>query len=66
MDSNSEKLWLQDLYTTATYPFSFCIATSQIRHSVKDVMITTCTANKHHLFWHYLDDHSDSNYSLPP
>ena len=26
-DSNSEVLWLGDLYTTATYPFLFCIVT---------------------------------------
>ena len=31
-------VWLGDLYTTATYPFLFCIATSQTRHLVKDVM----------------------------
>ena len=34
-DSNSEVLWLGDLYRTATYPFLFCIVTSQTRHSVK-------------------------------
>ena len=45
-DSNSEVLWLGDLYTTATYPFLFCIATSQTRHSVKDVMFTTRTAKE--------------------
>ena len=33
-DSNSEVLWLGDLYTTATYPFLFCIVTSQTRHLV--------------------------------
>ena len=37
-DSNSEMFWLGGLYTTAIYPFSFCIVTSQTRHSVKDVM----------------------------
>ena len=29
-DSNSEVLWLGDLYTTATNPFLFCIVTSQL------------------------------------
>ena len=39
-DSNSDVLWLGDLYTTATYPFLFCNVTSQTRHSVKDVFTT--------------------------
>ena len=43
-DSNSEVLWLGDLCTTPTYPFLFCIVTSQTRHSVKDVMFTTRTS----------------------
>ena len=30
-DSNSEVLWLGDLYATATYTFLFCIVTSQTR-----------------------------------
>ena len=53
-DSNSELLWPGDQYTAATYPFLFCIVTSQTRHSVnKDVMFTTCTVrvtSQHHLF----------------
>ena len=44
IDSNSEVLWLGDLYTTATYPFLFCIVTSKTGHSVKDVMFTMHTA----------------------
>ena len=44
-DSNSEVLWLGDLYTTATYPFLLYIVTSQTRHSVKDVMFTIRTTN---------------------
>ena len=43
-DSNSEVLWLGDLYTTATYLFLFCIVTSQTRHLVKNVMLNTRTA----------------------
>ena len=43
-DSNSILLWLEDLYITATYPFLFCIITSQTRHSGKDVMSTKHTA----------------------
>ena len=42
-DSNSEVLWLGDLYTIATYPFLFYIVTSQTRHSVKDGMFTMRT-----------------------
>ena len=55
-DSNSILLWLGDLYITATYPFLFCIFTSQTRNSVKDVMSTKRTAktpynkDKHHPF----------------
>ena len=30
-DSNSEVLWLGDLYATARYTFLFCIVTSQTR-----------------------------------
>ena len=43
-DSNSEVLWLGNPYTTAAYPFLFCIITSKTRDSVKDVMFTMCTA----------------------
>ena len=43
MGLTSEMLWLRDLYT-ATYLFLFFIVTSQTRHSVTDVMFTTCIA----------------------
>ena len=37
-------LWLGDLHITATYPFLFCIVTSQTRYLGKDVMSTKHTA----------------------
>ena len=43
-DSNSILLWLGELYITATYPFLFCIVTSQTRHSGKNLMPTKSTA----------------------
>ena len=69
-DSNSEVLWLGDLYTTATYPFLSCIVTSQTRLQLKlwclqcVLLKTLCNKYKHHLSWYFLDDHFELNYSL--
>ena len=41
-DSNSEVLWLGNLYTTANH-FLFSVVTSQTRYSVKDGLFTRHT-----------------------